>query len=553
MIMVKYIANHRRVQSFSKYEIGYLVCLTIVGATIRILYHDNRPFVYDEVGTLIYIEKGIPYLLSHFQTWLTMNYFIILEKFIVYCGGYNQVSLTFLPLLAGIITIPLTAVLARIVSSTKVALIAAALVTMNPYLIDYSGIIRAYSLLTALSLIVMILFFRWCAHRTLKNGIYTSLACYFLMLSHLNGAYTLCFVLLMTGIDGLSSFKKRQRPNITTLFFPLLIALLLVAVSYVKIYPAISIFGVPWHDVPPTSIAYVSYVFSRYFGEGYYGWLSAVLLISAFFVTYKYDMPLLVLFPYLILPVILISIQGISVFPWAYARFLIFLVPVCIIFISEGIYFYASRVVRGTNLVRLTLVILLLITWVPGLLQNIFYRKLDYPWHRVADFIKTTYQENDVILHGTSIIRLNLYPYFSKSSYTQTLLTDYSEGKDDKKRSGKIFFVTSKPFLISNYPIATFGKLQVIIYPRETCLQSLLTMTDDLLKSIKPGELSPELTDHYRNIWELKKKLHQDDDNFKYYQLYMLCLGLTERQRNIPKSFQYWESEPIVKGLFQIH
>ena len=197
----KYILRHNRTQSFSHPERWYLLCLTIIGAIIRLLYQYNRPFVGDEVGTLFYMNQSISYLLSHFDTWLTMNYFILLEKFMAYLGGNNQVSLCFIPLLAAIVTIPLTAVLARMITSTRVALIAATLLTMNPYLIYYSGIIRAYSLLTALSLLVMILFFRWYAHRTLRNGIYLSLACYFLMLSHLNGVYTVCYVLLITGMD----------------------------------------------------------------------------------------------------------------------------------------------------------------------------------------------------------------------------------------------------------------------------------------------------------------------------------------------------------------
>jgi uncharacterized membrane protein len=547
--MTKSIADHHRAQSFSKYESGYLVCLTIVGATIRILYHYNRPFVGDEVGTLIYMDKDSLYLLSHFESWLTMNYFILLEKFMAYCAGYNHVSLTLMPLIAGIITIPLTYMLSCRVSSKHVAIIAATLVTFNPYLIDFSGIIRAYSILTALSIIVLILFFKWYVHRTFTNGVYVALACYFLMLSHLNGAYTVCYVLLITGVDWILSFKKRQRSHMTTLLCPLVIALLLVAISYVNIYPAISIWGLPWHDVPPTSIAYVPYVFSQYFGDGYYGWLSAVLLISALFVTYKYDMPLLKLCPYLILPVILISIQGLSHFPWAYARFIIFVVPVYIIYMSEGIHVYASSVVRLTNVVSTILVIGLIVTWIPGF-QKMLSNKHEYPWNQVSKYITTEYNDNDIILYGSWSISHNLYPYFARSSYASTLLTEYSEEEHDKNKTGKVFLVTSKPLVTSNYLITQFGSLQVIVYPKEAYRKTMLRITEDLANSIKPGALSPEFTEHYRNIWELKRKVHHEDDYCKYYQLYMLCLRLTERQRNIPKSLQYYESEPIVKRLF---
>jgi hypothetical protein len=550
-MLTKHIFSQHRSPSFSHPERCYLLALTIIGAIIRLLYQYNRPFVGDEVGTLLYMNQSISYLLSHFDTWLTMNYFILLEKFMAYLGGNNQESLCFIPLLAAIVTIPLAAVLARMITSTRVALIAATLLTMNPYLIYYSGIIRAYSLLTALSLLVMILFFRWYAHRTLRNGVYLALACYFLMLSHLNGAYTVCYVFLITGMDWISTFTKRKRSSITTLFFPLSISLLLVAVSYAQIYPAMSIFVVrTFYDVSPTSIAYLPYVFSSYFVDGYYGWLSAILLISSFFIIYKYDLPLLLLCPYIVLPVILISIQGISHFPWVYGRFLIFLLPVCIMFIAEAIDFYASLMAHRRKLVTLILVILLLITWVPHV-RNVFSEQYDYPWRQVADFLKTTYQENDVILYGAWTISHNLYPYFVEPHYVTSHLPRYSEQQYAGKNNGKTFLIVSKPLVTSDYPGYVFGNIQVIIYGQNPYPQLLFKIRDDLLNSIKPGEISPELTDHYRNIWELSKKLHQENDNFKYYQLYVLCLRLTERQRNIPKSLQYSESEAIAKQLFQ--
>ena len=350
---------------------------------------------------------------------------------------------------------------------------------------------------------------------------------------------------------GSPRLKHRQQSSITTLFFPLSISLLLVAVSYAKIYPAMSLFVVRnFYDVSPTSVAYLPYVFSSYFADGYYGWLSALLLMSAFFIIYKYNLPLLVLCPYVILPLILISIQGISHFPWVYARFLIFLVPFCIIFVAEAINSYASFVLPRRNLVTFLLVIFLLITWVPHV-RDVFCEKSNYPWHRVADFVKRTYQENDVILYGAWTISHNLYPYFVEPHYVTTHLPRYSEQQHVGKKDGKTFLIVSKPFLTSDYPGYAFGNIQVIIYQQEQYPQLLLTIRDDLLKSIQPGNISPELTEHYRNIWELSKKLHQENENFKYYQLYVLCLRLTERQRNIPKSLQYSESEAIAKQLFQ--
>ncbi len=375
----KYINNAYKRQTFSKYENLYLVCLILVGTIVRIIYHYNRPFIGDEVGTLIYTEKSISYILSHFESWLTMNYFILLEKIVFRLSGHNQMVLAFIPFIAGISTIPLTAILAKHFTSTKVALISATLVAMNSYLIHFSGIIRSYSLLAALSLAVIILFFNWFSNRTYKNGVYVSVASYFLVLSHLNGIYVLAYILLILCIDWFSMLARKEKSGVSTLLIPLFGSFLFMMASYIKIFSGVFAWGIPYHDVPPTNIAYIPYVFSQYFGFGFYGWPSAVLMICAALATFKYERPSLILWPYLILPIILISVQGISYFPWGYSRFLIILLPICIIFIAEEIQRFSSFLVPdNSNVFGIFLTIMLLITWGPNL-QSGYETKFDYP------------------------------------------------------------------------------------------------------------------------------------------------------------------------------
>ncbi len=542
------IHNDHRLQSFSKYELWYLLSLTVIGALIRIIYHNNRPFVGDEIGTLIYMEKSVTFLLSHFETWLTMNYFIILEKLVAYVLGHNHISLCLIPMTAGIITIPLTAVLARMVTSTKVSLISATLVTMNPYLISYSGIIRSYSLFTVLSIIVIILYFRWYSYRTYANGLYVSLACYALLLSHLSGIYILSYLMLRTLVDLLWCVKKGERSHILTLAIPLTASILAIGISYVQIVSPFLTYCIPWHDTPPTSVKYIPYILSQYFADGYYGWLSAGLLISSIFVAYKHSMPVLELLPIIVLPILLASIQGLSYFPWAYARFLIFTVPILVIFIAQGISFYAARFVHLASFATYSITIVLIITWIPNL-HTIYNRKVAYPWHQVASFIKSMAQDNDIVLYNTWEPSLNMYPYLSMANYAKVILSDYSKG-DNINVNGKVFFITTKPFVnSSDCPEYTFGNIRIILYHQASYMQLLMTIRNDILTSIKVGELSPDLTDYYRNIWELNKKVNQENNNLMYYQLYMLCLRLTDRQRNMPTALQYWESEATVKRL----
>lgn len=93
--------------SLSKNAKWYLLGIAIIGALIRIALCYDKPFLGDEVGTLIYIKKDIPFLLSHFATWLTMNYFLVAEKLVSGLLGENALGLELIPLSAGIMTIPL--------------------------------------------------------------------------------------------------------------------------------------------------------------------------------------------------------------------------------------------------------------------------------------------------------------------------------------------------------------------------------------------------------------------------------------------------------------
>lgn len=529
----KFIDNPNRKQSFSRNEWLYLLGLIIVGTIIRVAYHHDRPFTNDEVGTLIYIKQNALFILSHFTSWLTMNYFILLEKVLLSLVENNQSILALIPEVSGIITIPLTAILAKMFTSKKTALISATLVTTNAYLISYSGIIRSYSLLAALSLFSIILFFYWFSNRTYKAGFFTAIACFLLMLSHLNGVYTLAYIIILTGMEILDAWVKREKQKTLTLLIPLSISLLFAGLAYIKLVPEIIITGIRWQDIPPTGITYIPYAFATYFAGGFAGVFLALLMLSSFLVAYKQELPSLILFPYIVLSIMLVSLQGISHYPWAYARFLIFLLPICIIFISEGIQFYSSLFSRYKNAISVALTVLILITCTPNLL-NSYNKNTEYPWNEAALFIKKSSKAKR-ILFASNLDQIQLKPYPIESKYPQLQLSEFNEKAYTESKSAKLFFLTSGRPVISNYPKSTFGKIQVITYPSDTYFNQLKMIRSDLIESVRAREVSPELADIYRNIWSINTKLNQYDlETFIYYDLYMRCYQLTERQIYMP-------------------
>ena len=98
---------------FKRRDLILLLLITLLGAVIRTAYQLDRPFTGDEIGTLIYIEEDYGYLLTNFQTWLSMNYFLIIEKALTQLFGTSTVVLIAIPFLAGVGSIPLSAKVAR--------------------------------------------------------------------------------------------------------------------------------------------------------------------------------------------------------------------------------------------------------------------------------------------------------------------------------------------------------------------------------------------------------------------------------------------------------
>jgi hypothetical protein len=508
-----------------------LWAITLTGAILRIIYTYDRPFTGDEIGTLIHIQKSYSYLLSHFETWLTMNYFLAAEKMMVSLSGGSHFSLLLLPMVAGIITIPLTSLLAARFTSAQSSLLASALVALNPFLIKYSGIIRAYSLLVCLSILTLILFFRWREKPTLRGGLLTAVSSLFLVVVHPNGIYVVAYILLIVLADQV--WKKDWRDtwlSVKTLAFPMLVAGSLILLAYWRILPEMLLSGEKWHDTPPTGISYLPVVFSDFFAGGLYGLPSLLLLIAGVGLSYVSNRKLLLLLPFLVLPVVLISLQGLSHFPSAYSRFLIFTVPVLLIFLAEGIWQTTRKIhppVKTIFPVVVTLVLVL--SWLPGTIE-VFSEKRLYPWDEAALLIQENHT-NDIILCNDNMVCLHLFPYLPESEYKKMTFENFLE-KDTLLTSGRIYYVSSDCAINTSFRSYLFGRIQVAEYTVNE--HFLKTLRDDLITSVGSEEADPHLTHYYKHIYFLNRKLGEEEGNNFYHDLWLRSSKLTNREKQMP-------------------
>lgn len=540
--------------NMSKNSRWYLLGITLIGSLLRIAICYDKPFIGDEVGTLIYIKKEIPYLLSHFATWLSMNYFLVAEKLVSGLLGENTLGLELIPLSAGIMTIPLTAILATRFTSQRTALAAATLIALNPYLIQFSGILRAYSLLTALSLLLLIVFFRWYDLRTYRCGIAVAAVSLALILAHPNGAYSLAYLFVILAVNVIDTSKRKGfLRSLPSLLFPLAVSVVITMIAYSQILPTMLHEGATWREIPPTTVSYIPYIFGQYFADGFFGWLSALCLLSGIAGAYKYEKPVGLLLPCIFVPILLMSVQGVSCFPWQFARFLIFIVPIIVIFIAEGVdsfatRFYAARSFRMT----LAILVILVLTWLPRA-YAVADERISYPWHRVAVFLKEHGRPGDVILGSSWEDAFHFRPYFAETSDIRPMQLDaQSLGHDTSKLASTTVYFVSSRHVNTMHASTEFGRIQVVRYEPSGDEGAVAAMRKDLIGTVRNGEeLGPEFASLYKNIWDIDNALGVDSarTTFYYYNVWMKCMELSVRQRNIPFGPQRREAQEFLKSL----
>ena len=532
----------RRLSRQERLALGAICLCTL--ALLAALQH-GRVFLNDEVGTLRYLKESPTYILTHFGTWLSMNYFILVEKGVTWLCGAADWRLTLLPMAAAVAIIPLTASLAlKFTGSTRSALIAASLAAFNPYLVYWGPAIRAYSLLVALSLLAINEFFHWYQQRDWWSGARCAAVVLLLLLVHLNGVYTVAFLMLLlaaetvfAGWSGSRKFLWESR----TLWIPLALVAIIVGVAYWQLLPDIARVNKEWGtDTPPTSMAYIPQVFTTFMGLGYAALLSALLLLAGCWSAIREKRGLLLLCAAIIVAPILMSLQGVSV---QYVR----LRPLSDLFSTVA----SNPDGRGNRLAckkclatrdhhcslgphgahRCVL---------DPLVHAQFLAKKQWPYVRVAKFLHTQMQKNDVIVAGWNI-GFQLSQFFERPE-DRIMLPDKYVSKVanelDAPLKGRVFYVTGPAILNGRTAsIRQFGQAEVTIYRGKTARALLEEWREDLLHRTAGRVYAPFQND-YQLLALLEERLPSGQSADHWRSLAERCRGQSPAARDVPRHLE---------------
>ena len=519
------------------------VCLL---ALLAALQH-GRVFWGDEIGTLICLKRSPTYIVTHFETWLTMNYFILFEKGVAWLCGAADWRLTLLPIAAAVTIIPLTASLAlKLTGSTRTALIAASLAAFNPYLVAWGPAIRVYSVLVALNLLALNEFFRWAGRRDWWSGARCATAVLLLLIAHLNGGYTVAFLILLLVAESIcAGFSNGRRLlwESRTLWIPLAGVAIIVGAAYWRLLPDISKLNREWGTVtPPASMGYIPQLFTTFMGVGRAALLCLVLLLAGCWSAIREKRALLLLCGAIILPPIAMSLQGISVNTLNYARYLVFCLPLLLILMAGGIDWLARLVrIRGVAaVVAWSLTGLIFISWMPTI-QYQFFAKKQWPYGKVAEFLHRQMHKRDVIVAGWNM-GFTLSQYFDRPQdqiMLPNVYVDRVANHLDAPAPGRVFYVTGLTVLDGRKAqVRHFGQLEVTIYRGATARALLQEWRDDVI-SRTGGRVSAPFETDYQLLALLEEQLSPGQSADHWRSLAELCRAQNPaRSSEVPRPLE---------------
>ena len=155
---------------------SYLVLgLLLIGAGLRMgQYAIGAPLWHDELALARNIvEKPLRELLltplEHVQ--VAPTGFLLLEKVAISAFGNNEYVLRLFPLLCALISLPLFADVARRTLAPGAALLAVALFSLSPTLIDFGSQVKQYSMDVAMALAMTVLTLRWWERGVTSRGV----------------------------------------------------------------------------------------------------------------------------------------------------------------------------------------------------------------------------------------------------------------------------------------------------------------------------------------------------------------------------------------------
>lgn len=421
-----------------------VIAIGIVLRIAQFLY--NRSLTEGEAALALNIVKR-SYLdllkpLDYFQA--APVGFLFIERCAVNVLGTNEYALRLFPLIAGIIALAFFYHLAKRILTKQAIPVALILFAVGYHLIYFSSEVKQYSSDVLFVLIILMLFLAACRSRqTLYYLIYGAAGAILLWFSH-----PVLFVLITGGtILLVRSIGRKEWTACALLCCGGIIAAVSFGLNYVVLLAPLSKTAVlldTWSKsfapFPPTSfqdLYWYGFVFARMFtfpvGLSQY---ELILGIASFVfgVIYIYRRDRIILIMCILPILITLFASALHLYPFE-GRLLLFLTPLLVLVIAQGIAYIQSQTSTGSPLVGIALVLILLIHPVLSASYHLVKPRAPEELRPVVEYVDANYREGDVLyIYYASF---NAYQYYA---YRSDFEHDYVVGIEARDNWGQYYY-----------------------------------------------------------------------------------------------------------------
>jgi hypothetical protein len=294
--------------------------------------------------------------------------------------------------------------------------------------------------------------------------------------------------------------------------------------AYLPLLEPMRAFRAGWSDTPPTSWSYLPEMVRLYFGRSAAAVPSLLLLALGAWNASQSNHRLALLGLGVLIPMALASLAGVAVLPWAFARFLVPVLPLLLLFVADG----AVRLACSKPAPAAFVVLLLAASWTPAL-AALVEEKHDYPLIEIARYIEEQAPGPGEVLPIGGATRHHLKPYFDEQTFVTApaLVRGAPDGAD------RLLVVIPDLRIRTASPEQQLGKVQVVTYRGDSRAAIALTLLRELREALG-RRVSPKLMEHYRLVLDLLPARASDGLRAEYTALYWKCLVRTKRHRFAP-------------------
>lgn len=280
------------------------------------------PVQGDENGTLLWIGADYRTILTGFQTWLTMNWYIAGLKLAASLGA-GIFELRLVSVVATGAGLFFSCLFVRRRFGTDSLIVFLSLVVANPWLARYDSMIRAYPLATGLMLFLVDQLDRWRSRRDWRPFVLAVVASQVAVVLTSQAAFFLLFVWLWAAALVLREQRSRRRAVRTLLVLAAsaIVSLAVVWVFYLPFSDAMARVTGDWRAGGLTSLSFLPETYGHLLGQEWSWVLLALALLGVLRGLTRAPFVATVGLAAYVAPWLMVSVLGISHYPWAFARF----------------------------------------------------------------------------------------------------------------------------------------------------------------------------------------------------------------------------------------